>query len=107
MNPLLWGTSLQQKRINSLFKVHEYFLRSSNKITDLYQKIFNETIAKKKVYLIMKEKGICCRLRSKKNKYHYQQLKSQLKIVPNLINQDFKSAETMQKLFTDIAYFKN
>uniref|UniRef100_UPI00037FF744 IS3 family transposase n=1 Tax=Milkweed yellows phytoplasma TaxID=208434 RepID=UPI00037FF744 len=96
---------LKQKRIKSLCQMHEY-LFGHRKIIHLYQKIFNETITKKKVYLIMKEKGICCRLRSKKNKYHYQQLKSQLKIVPNLINQDFKTTQPMQKLFTDITYFK-
>ncbi|BAD04652.1 IS3 family transposase ['Chrysanthemum coronarium' phytoplasma] len=96
---------LKQKRIESLCKMHEY-LFGHRKITHLYQKIFNEPITKKKVYFIMKEKGICCRLRSKKNKYHYQQLKSQLKIVPNLINQDFKTYKPMQKLFTDITYFK-
>ncbi|MGE9276550.1 MAG: IS3 family transposase [Candidatus Phytoplasma pruni] len=96
---------LQQKRIESLCKMHEYLFGHS-KITHLYQKIFNETINKKKVYLIMKEKGICCRLRIKKNKYHYRSLKDNLNIAPNLINQDFKSAEPMQKLFTDITYFK-
>ncbi|MDW3618036.1 MAG: IS3 family transposase [Candidatus Phytoplasma pruni] len=96
---------LQQKRIKSLCKINEYFF-GHRKITDLYQKVFNELITKKQVYLIMKEKGICCRLRNKKNKYHYQQLKSQLKIVPNLIKQDFKTTQTMQKLFTDITYFK-
>ncbi|ABC65479.1 conserved hypothetical protein [Aster yellows witches'-broom phytoplasma AYWB] len=45
--------------------MHEY-LFGHRKITHLYQKIFNEPITKKKVYFIMKEKGICCRLRSKK-----------------------------------------
>ncbi|ABC65147.1 conserved hypothetical protein [Aster yellows witches'-broom phytoplasma AYWB] len=44
--------------------------------------------------------------KNQKNKYHYQQLKSQLKIVLNLINQDFKTYEPMQKLFTGITYFK-
>ncbi|WP_017193607.1 IS3 family transposase, partial [Vaccinium witches'-broom phytoplasma] len=53
---------LQQKRIKALCKMHEY-LFGHRKITDLYQKAFNEPITKKKVYLIMKEKGICCRLR--------------------------------------------
>ncbi|AOF54974.1 Tra5 transposase [Maize bushy stunt phytoplasma] len=96
---------LQQKRIKSLCKINEYFF-GHRKITDLYQKIFNEPITKKKVYLIMKEKGICCRLRIKKNKYHYHSLKDNLNIAPNLINQDFKSSEPMQKLFTDITYFK-
>ncbi|KOR75326.1 putative transposase [Candidatus Phytoplasma pruni] len=96
---------LQQKRIESLCKMREY-LFGHRKITHLYQKIFNEPITKKKVYLIMKEKGICCRLRIKKNKYHYRSLKDNLNIAPNLINQDFKSAEPMQKLFTDITYFK-
>ncbi|MFB5029848.1 MAG: hypothetical protein WJU30_00402 [Candidatus Phytoplasma pruni] len=96
---------LQQKRIESLCKMREY-LFGHRKITHLYQKIFNETINKKKFYLIMKEKGICCHLRIKKNKYHYRSLKDNLNIAPNLINQDFKSAEPMQKLFTDITYFK-
>ncbi|WYY26371.1 IS3 family transposase [Candidatus Phytoplasma fraxini] len=96
---------LQQKRIKSLCKINEYFF-GHRKINDLYQKVFNEPITKKKVYLIMKEKGIYCRLRSNKNKYHYQQLKSQLNIAPNLINQDFKTTQPMQKLFTDITYFK-
>ncbi|WP_341266857.1 IS3 family transposase [Candidatus Phytoplasma fraxini] len=96
---------LQQKRIKSLCKINEYFF-GHRKITDLYQKTFNEPITKKKVYLIMKEKGICCRLRIKKNKYHYRSLKDNLNIAPNLINQDFKTTQPMQKLFTDITYFK-
>ncbi|MBS2126422.1 IS3 family transposase ['Fragaria x ananassa' phyllody phytoplasma] len=96
---------LQQKRIASLCKMHEYFL-GHRKITVLYQKIFNEIITKKKVYLMMKEKGICCRLRIKKNKYHYHSLQENLNIVPNLIKQDFKTTQPMQKLFTDITYFK-
>ncbi|ABC65148.1 conserved hypothetical protein [Aster yellows witches'-broom phytoplasma AYWB] len=56
---------LQQKRIESLCRIHEYLFGHS-KITNLYQKNFNETITKKKVYHIMKEKSICCRLRIKK-----------------------------------------
>ncbi len=44
--------------------------------------------------------------KKQKNKYHYRSLKDNLNIAPNLINQDFKSAEPMQKLFTDITYFK-
>ncbi|XXP77317.1 MAG: IS3 family transposase [Lettuce witches'-broom phytoplasma] len=96
---------LEQKRIASLCKMHEYFL-GHRKITDLYLKTFNETITKKKVYLIMKEKGICCRLRMKKNKYCYHSLQENLNIVPNLIQQNFKTTQPMQKLFTDITYFK-
>ncbi|XXP77179.1 MAG: IS3 family transposase [Lettuce witches'-broom phytoplasma] len=96
---------LQEKRIASLCKIHEYFL-GHRKITDLYLKTFNETITKKKVYHIMKEKGICCRLRMKKNKYCYHPLKENLNIVPNFIKQDFKTTQPMQKLFTDITYFK-
>ncbi|MBP5835845.1 IS3 family transposase, partial [Candidatus Phytoplasma meliae] len=91
---------LEQKRIASLCKMHEYFL-GHRKITDLYLKTFNETITKKKVYLIMKEKGICCRLRIKKNKHHYHSLKDNLNITPNLIQQDFKTTQPLQKLFTD------
>ncbi|WP_017193512.1 IS3 family transposase, partial [Vaccinium witches'-broom phytoplasma] len=96
---------LQQKRIESLCQMHEYFF-GHRKITDLYQKVFNEPITKKKVYLIMKENNICCRLRSKKNKYCYNNnLKTNLKVADNLIKQDFKTTQPMQKLFTDITYF--
>ncbi|MCQ9618817.1 MAG: IS3 family transposase [Candidatus Phytoplasma pruni] len=96
---------LQQKRIQALCQTYEYFF-GHRKITHLYQSIFNEFITKKKVYLIMKANDICCRLRIQKNKYHYRSLKDNLNIVPNLINQDFKSTAPMQKLFTDITYFK-
>ncbi|XXP77257.1 MAG: IS3 family transposase [Lettuce witches'-broom phytoplasma] len=96
---------LQEKRITSLCQNHEYFF-GHQKITVLYQKIFNEAIAKQKVYQIMKAKGICCRLRMKKNKYCYHPLKENLNIVPNLIKQDFKTTQPMQKLFTYITYFK-
>ncbi|WP_425343310.1 IS3 family transposase, partial [Paulownia witches'-broom phytoplasma] len=53
---------LQQHRIQALCLQHEYFY-GHRKITDLYQEIFNEFITKKKVYLIMKENNICCKLR--------------------------------------------
>ncbi|QTX02616.1 Tra5 transposase [Candidatus Phytoplasma luffae] len=97
---------LQQKRIEALCCNHEYFF-GHHKITVLYQKTFNESITKKKVYLIMKEKNIFCRLRIKKNKHHYKNnLQNKIKIVPNLINQEFISSRPLQKLFTDITYFK-
>ncbi|WP_349401926.1 IS3 family transposase [Candidatus Phytoplasma solani] len=97
---------LQQKRINALCLNNQYFF-GHRKITNLYQQTFNEIITKKKVYSIMKENGICCRLRIKKNKYSYKNnLKPKLKVVDNLINQDFISTNPMQKLFTDITYFK-
>ncbi|QYC31174.1 IS3 family transposase [Paulownia witches'-broom phytoplasma] len=96
---------LQQHRIQTLCLKHEYFY-GHRKITDLYQEIFNEFITKKKVYLIMKENNICCKLRPKKNKYYYHKnLKSNLKVVPNLINQNFTTSQPMKKLFTDITYF--
>ncbi|GLH60791.1 hypothetical protein PAWBP_5290 [Paulownia witches'-broom phytoplasma] len=96
---------LQQQRIQTLCLQHEYFY-GHRKITDLYQEIFNEFITKKKVYLIMKENNICCKLRPKKNKYYYHKnLKSNLKVIPNLINQDFTTYQPMQKLFTDVTYF--
>ncbi|MFG6084337.1 MAG: putative transposase [Candidatus Phytoplasma solani] len=97
---------LQQKRINALCINNQYFY-GHRKITDLYQKTFNETITKKKVYSIMKKNDISCRLRIKKNKYQYKNnLKPKLKVVDNLINQDFISTAPLQKLFTDITYFK-
>ncbi|XFE94472.1 putative transposase [Candidatus Phytoplasma solani] len=97
---------LQQKRINALCINNQYFY-GHRKITNLYQQIFNETITKKKVYTIMKKNDISCRLRIKKNKYQYKNnLKPKLKVVDNLINQDFISTNPMQKLFTDITYFK-
>ncbi len=97
---------LQQNRIKALC-LHQQYFYGHRKITDLYQKTFNENITKKKVYTIMKENGIFCRLRIKKNKYYYNKnLKTKLKIVDNLINQDFISTKPMQKLFTDITYFK-
>ncbi|MFT2804552.1 IS3 family transposase, partial [Candidatus Phytoplasma asteris] len=95
---------LQQQRIQTLCLQHEYFY-GHRKITDLYQEIFNEFITKKKVYLIMKENNICCKLRPKINKYYYKNLKSNLKVIPNLINQDFTTSQPMQKLFTDVTYF--
>ncbi|AGL90920.1 Putative transposase tra5 for insertion sequence element IS150 [Strawberry lethal yellows phytoplasma (CPA) str. NZSb11] len=97
---------LQQKRIKVLCLHYQYFY-GHRKITDLYQKTFNEPITKKKVYLIMKENNICCKLRPKKNKYYYHKnLKSNLQVAPNLINQDFTASQPMQKLFTDITYFQ-
>ncbi|MDV3198458.1 MAG: IS3 family transposase [Vigna little leaf phytoplasma] len=96
---------LQQKRIEALCLYYEYFY-GHRKITNLYQKTFNEIISKKKVYLIMKEKGICCRLRIKKNKYYNNNLKNNLIKVNNLINQNFISQRPLQKLFTDITYFR-
>ncbi|MFB0638481.1 MAG: hypothetical protein AB2N28_2040 [Candidatus Phytoplasma solani] len=45
---------LQQKRINALCLHYQYFY-GHRKITDLYQKTFNEFITKKKVYTIMKK----------------------------------------------------
>jgi transposase InsO family protein len=97
---------LQQKRIKALCLHYQYFY-GHRKITNLYQKTFNEIITKKKVYLIMKEKGICCRLRIKKHKYNYRNnLNVKLKVVDNLINQEFISTTPLQKLFTDITYFK-
>jgi transposase InsO family protein len=97
---------LQQKRIKALCLYHKYFY-GHRKINNLYQKTFNEFITKKKVYNIMKEKDICCRLRIKKNKYNYKDnLKPNLKVVDNLINQDFISKTPLTKLFTDITYFK-
>ncbi|QKX95507.1 MAG: Tra5 transposase [Rapeseed phyllody phytoplasma] len=97
---------LQQNRIKALCLQEKYFC-GHRKITDLYQKTFNENITKKKIYTIMKENGIFCRLRIKKNKYYYKNnLKAKLKVVDNLINQDFISTKPMKKLFTDITYFK-
>ncbi|MDV3199887.1 MAG: IS3 family transposase [Candidatus Phytoplasma australasiaticum] len=96
---------LQQKRIQILCLHYQYFF-GHRKITNLYQQTFNEPITKKKVYLIMKENNICCKLRPKKNKYYYHKnLKSNLQVIPNLINQDFTTSQPMQKLFTDITYF--
>ncbi|WP_425305911.1 IS3 family transposase, partial ['Santalum album' aster yellows phytoplasma] len=86
---------LQQQRIQTLCLQNEYFY-GHRKITDLYQEIFNEFITKKKVYLIMKENNICCKLRPKKNKYYYKNLKSNLQVVPNLINQNFTTSQPMQ-----------
>nr|AAV74518.1 putative transposase [Aster yellows phytoplasma] len=96
---------LQQNRIKALC-LHEQYFYGHRKITVLYQKTFNEPITKKKVYTIMKENGIFCRLRIKKNKYYNKNLIAKLKVVDNLINQDFISTKPMQKLFTDITYFK-
>ncbi|MGL9687518.1 MAG: IS3 family transposase, partial [Candidatus Phytoplasma sp. TWB_XP] len=97
---------LQQQRIQALCLQHEYFY-GHRKITDLYQEMFKEPITKKKVYLIMKENNIFCKLRPKKNKYYYHKnLESNLKVVPNLINQNFNTSQPMKKLFTDITYFK-
>ncbi|BAD04659.1 putative transposase [Onion yellows phytoplasma OY-M] len=95
---------LQQKRIKALCLHYQYFY-GHRKITDLYQKTFNEFITKKKVYLIMKKNEISCRLRIKKN-FTYRNLKNNLQIIPNLINQDFMATKPLQKLFTDITYFK-
>ncbi|ABC65472.1 conserved hypothetical protein [Aster yellows witches'-broom phytoplasma AYWB] len=98
---------LQQNRIKALCLQEKYFC-GHRKINDLYQKTFNENITKKKIYTIMKENGIFCRLRIKKNKYYYKNnLKAKLKVVDNLINQDFISTQPMQKLFTDITYFNS
>ncbi|AOF54707.1 Tra5 transposase [Maize bushy stunt phytoplasma] len=97
---------LQQNRIKALC-LHEQYLYGHRKITDLYQKTFNEIITKKKIYNIMKENGICCRLKIKKHKYQYKNnLKPNLQVVDNLINQDFITTSPTQKLFTDITYFK-
>ncbi|WP_373402819.1 IS3 family transposase [Candidatus Phytoplasma solani] len=97
---------LQQKRINALCEANQY-LYGHRKITILYQQLFYETITKKKIFNIMKENGICCRLKIKKNKYQYKNnLKPNLKVVDNLINQDFIATKPLQKLFTDITYFK-
>nr|AAT37708.1 transposase ['Catharanthus roseus' phytoplasma] len=97
---------LQQNRIKALC-LHQQYFYGHRKITDLYQKTFNEFITKKKVYTIMKKNDINCRLRIKKNKYNYKNnLKTKLKVVDNLINQDFISIAPLQKLFTDITYFK-
>ncbi|ABC65291.1 conserved hypothetical protein [Aster yellows witches'-broom phytoplasma AYWB] len=62
---------LQQNRIKALCLQEKYFC-GHRKITDLYQKTFNENITKKKIYTIMKENGIFCLLRIKKNKYYYK-----------------------------------
>ncbi|BAD04491.1 putative transposase [Onion yellows phytoplasma OY-M] len=97
---------LQQKRIKALCLHYQYFY-GHRKITTLYHKTFNELITKKKVYTIMRKNSIFCRLRIKKNKYYYNNnLKSKLKVVDNLINQDFISKTPLQKLFTDVTYFK-
>ncbi|WAN63506.1 Tra5 transposase, IstB [Candidatus Phytoplasma rubi] len=53
----------------------------------------------------MKKNDISCRLRIKKN-FTYRNLKNNLQIIPNLINQDFMATKPLQKLFTDITYFK-
>ncbi|EMR14786.1 MULTISPECIES: IS3 family transposase [Candidatus Phytoplasma] len=95
---------LQQKRIKTLCLNYQYFY-GHRKITDLYQKTFNEKISKKKVYIIMKKNDIRCRLRIKKI-FTYCNLKNNLQIIPNLINQDFMTTKPLQKLFTDITYFK-
>ncbi|KND62564.1 putative phage integrase Rve [Candidatus Phytoplasma phoenicium] len=95
---------LQQKRIKALCSQSQYFY-GHRKITDLYQKTFNEFITKKKVYTIMKKNDISCRLRIKKN-FTYHHLKNNLQIIPNLINQNFMATKPLQKLFTDITYFK-
>ncbi len=95
---------LQQKRIKALCLHYQYFY-GHRKITDLYQKTFNEFITKKKVYTIMKKNNINCCLRIKKN-FTYRNLKNNLQIIPNLINQDFMATKPLQKLFTDITYFK-
>ncbi|MFT2805081.1 IS3 family transposase [Candidatus Phytoplasma asteris] len=95
---------LQQKRIKALCLHYQYFY-GHRKITDLYQKTFNKFITKKKVYTIMKKNDISCRLRIKKN-FTYRNLKNNLQIIPNLINQDFMSTKPNQKLFTDITYFQ-
>lgn len=95
---------LQQKRIKALCLHYQYFY-GHRKITVLYQKIFNEFITPKKVYLIMKKNGISCRLRIKTN-FTYRNFKNNFQVIPNLINQDFRSTKPLQKLFTDITYFK-
>ncbi len=95
---------LQQKRIKALCLNYQYFY-GHRKITDLYQKTFNEKISKKKVSTIMKKNDIRCRLRIKKI-FTYCNLKNNLQIIPNLINQDFMTTKPLQKLFTDITYFK-
>ncbi|MDO8057334.1 hypothetical protein OC698_01320 ['Gossypium sp.' phytoplasma] len=46
---------LQQKWIKALCLNYQYFC-GHRKITDLYQKTFNEKITKKKVYTIISEK---------------------------------------------------
>ncbi|CAM11686.1 Putative phage integrase [Candidatus Phytoplasma australiense] len=96
---------LQQKRIQALCSRYQYFY-GYRKITHLYQKTFNEHIAKEKVYQIMKENNICCRLRIKKVKRAYKNnLKPKLSVAPNLINRDFIATKPLQKLFTDITFF--
>ncbi|WAN63024.1 Tra5 transposase [Candidatus Phytoplasma rubi] len=95
---------LQEKRIKALCLHYQYFY-GHRKITTLYQKTFNEFITKKKVYTIMKKNDISCRLRIKKN-FTYHNLKNNLQVIPNLINQDFMATKPLQKLFTDITYFK-
>ncbi|ABC65523.1 conserved hypothetical protein [Aster yellows witches'-broom phytoplasma AYWB] len=56
----------------------------------------------------MKENGIFCRLRIKKNKCYFKNnLKTKLKVVDNLINKDFLSTSPLQKLLTNITYLKN
>jgi hypothetical protein len=56
---------LQQNRIKALCLYYQYFMVIA-KLLIYIKKTFNEIITKKKVYLIMKEKDICCRLRIKK-----------------------------------------
>ncbi|MEK0309057.1 IS3 family transposase, partial [Candidatus Phytoplasma citri] len=82
---------LQQKRIKALCLNYQYFY-GHRKITDLYQKTFNEKISKKKVSTIMKKNDIRCRLRIKKI-FTYCNLKNNLQIIPNLINQDFMTTK--------------
>ncbi|WP_034172389.1 IS3 family transposase, partial [Chrysanthemum yellows phytoplasma] len=95
---------LQQNRIKALCLQEKYFC-GHRKITDLYQKTFNENITKKKIYNIMRKNDISCRLRIKKH-FTYRNLKNNLQVIPNLINQNFNSTNPLQKLFTDITYFK-
>ncbi|MFB5029696.1 MAG: hypothetical protein WJU30_00237 [Candidatus Phytoplasma pruni] len=96
---------LQTKRIKILCQQHQYFY-GHRKITFLYQQAFNQKITPKRVYKIMKTHNISCCLRKKKNKFSYKRMKSKLKVAANLINQDFKATRPLQKLFTDITYFK-
>lgn len=60
------------------------------------------TINHKTVRKIMKEEGICCKVRMKK----YRSYKGeQGKIAPNLINRNFQSYKPLYKLVTDVTEF--
>ncbi|AGL90183.1 IS3 family transposase [Candidatus Phytoplasma australiense] len=57
--------NIQQKRIKEICKSHRYHY-GHRKIAVLYRQIYKEDITTSKIYQIMKENGICCRLKTKK-----------------------------------------